>query len=228
MAETNGLVGGITGRVGNVIGYFRRGKFLLRAYNPHTTNPQTMLQRLQRRRMSMTMKLLKEATSILKIGFYYAKPGYELVNAVKKSLPGVMGETPEAVTIDFSKIVLSQNQFSAMPVMAAPTFATAAQIALTNELPSDAFIEELPSEYQNVDGAKLVVAVYNATKKVWDKLETPYDEAASVTMTTPTDWTGDTVHVYGFIAVEPDRILGEGGRPCMVGPTVYAGTGVIS
>lgn len=225
MAKSNGIVGGITGRVGNVVGYYRRGKFLMRAYNPHTTNVRSKLQVIQRARMKENMQLLKGALSVLRKGFQYTHPGYQLVNGVKLSMPAF--EVVEgAMTVDMTKIQLSKPQFEVGATLGTLSFATAGQIGLNVTMPETGFVEELPADYRNAENVKVMVAACCPEEKGWVSKEIA--ESGEATLVTPAKWAGKEVHVYSFVEVEPDRILGEGGLPCMVGQTEYAGNGTMA
>lgn len=57
MARTNGLTGGITGKVGSMVFYYRDGKYIARQYIPNPSNPKSVRQVIQRLKFSLAGKL---------------------------------------------------------------------------------------------------------------------------------------------------------------------------
>ena len=222
MGKTNGLVGGVTGKIGNVIGYFRRGKFLARAYNPHTTNVNSLGQRKQRARFKAVSNFLAGARSIYNLGFYYAAPSYQRVTMVKDCMDAFTAVTPQNVTVDYSKIKISRPQLEVTLTSAAAS-TEAGKVAVTNVLPASTFVEELPAEYGDAANLKVMVALYCPSKNAWKRAIADYADAASMEITVDADWSGEKVHAYACIVDYPERVLTEEGMPAMVSETAYAG-----
>lgn len=57
MGSINGVIGGITGKVGNMVFYYRNGKYVAREYIPRPSNPKTEGQSSQRLKMSLAGRL---------------------------------------------------------------------------------------------------------------------------------------------------------------------------
>lgn len=214
MAKTNGLVGGVTGKIGNVIGYYRRGKYLARAYNPHTTNVRSKLQRFQRLRWTMLMAFLRQSLSALRVGFHYDAPGYELPRAMKANMPFINGTNEFDIEIDLDKVQLSAGQFE-NPVTLTGDMTSASGKITFNALISQDYRSYLPTEYDNGE-AKYYVGVYNSDDKKW-YINTPLDGGDfgnGTEITVPADFVGKMCNVFVFVAIEPERVLGiEGGIP---------------
>lgn len=70
MARTNGLTGGITGKVGSMVFYYRDGKYIARQYVPNIANPKSERQVAQRLKMALAGRL----SSVVPYG---ALEGYE-------------------------------------------------------------------------------------------------------------------------------------------------------
>lgn len=226
MAKTNGLVGGVTGKIGNVIGYYRRGKFLARAYNPHTTNVRSRLQQRQRARWIVLMELLRPAIELLRIGFHYDTPGYELPNAMKKNMPFVTNSNPIDTEISFAELQLSEGKFDGWAYQGAITSENGAvQIGLTK---IGGWEQMLPTDYGTGANANIIIGVYSNDKKKWTKFSNIYDTITDkVNVNLPTTWVGDECHFYGFIACPPTRELGEG-IPDYCSNTLYFGEATIA
>ena len=223
MAKTNGLVGGVTGKVGNVIGYYRRGKFLARAYNPHTTNVRSRLQRWQRARWTKLMDFLRPSLSLLRIGFEFRNPSYQLPFAMKTNMPFVTSSSPQDIDISFAEIQLSDGMFDKFAdVTGAPSSENnVVKFTLTED---SSFKSFLPAEYNNAEG-KVYVACYNPDENKWVIGKT-YDESQmgrQMEITCPALFIGTTVHIYAFLALGAERVLGDG-IPSYCSKTLYVGS----
>ena len=63
-----GILGGFSGRVGTVVGYYRRGGWYVRAYQPHIRDRRSEAQLLQRGRFKAMIQFASQATSVLRVG----------------------------------------------------------------------------------------------------------------------------------------------------------------
>lgn len=57
MGQTNGLTGGVTGKIGSMVFYYRNGKYVAREYIRHPNNPKSELQRVQRLKMALAGRI---------------------------------------------------------------------------------------------------------------------------------------------------------------------------
>lgn len=222
MAKTNGLVGGVTGKIGNVIGYYRRGKYLARAYNPNTTNVRSRLQRLQRARWIYLMDMLHGALSIIRIGFRYDTPGYELPNAMKANMSFVSTDSPEDIEFSFDQMKLSEGKFESFGTAGAISSANGqVSVAFAKDL---SFTDELPADYSNVNTAVVKIGAYCPNQNKWVDASIGWNEvSSSLQFSVPNTFIGETMHVYGFLAIPPTRILGSG-MPDFCSETMYLGS----
>lgn len=226
MAKTNGLVGGVTGKIGNIIGYYRRGKYLARAYNPNTTNVRSRLQRLQRARWIFLMDMLRGVLPTIRVGFRYDYPGYELPNAMKVNMPFVSKDSPEELEFTFDQLKLSNGKFENFGVAGAITSAEGSvTVGFTKDL---SFTDELPADYSNVNTAVVKIAAYCPNQNKWVVASISWNEVSnSLQFSVPDTLIGETMHVYGFLAVPPTRILGSG-MPDYCSETMYLGSTTIA
>ena len=63
-----GILGGFSGRVGTVVGYYRRGAWFVRAYQPHIRDRKSAAQLEQRSRFKAMIQFASPATPVLRVG----------------------------------------------------------------------------------------------------------------------------------------------------------------
>ena len=63
-----GILGGFSGRVGTVVGYYRRGGWYVRAYQPHIKDRKSEAQLQQRGRFKSMIQFASQATGVLRVG----------------------------------------------------------------------------------------------------------------------------------------------------------------
>ncbi len=63
-----GILGGFSGRVGTVVGYYRRGAWFVRAYQPHINDRKSAAQLEQRSRFKAMIQFASPATPVLRVG----------------------------------------------------------------------------------------------------------------------------------------------------------------
>ena len=63
-----GILGGFSGRVGTVVGYYRRGGWYVRAYQPHIKDRKSEAQLVQRGRFKAMIQFASQATGVLRVG----------------------------------------------------------------------------------------------------------------------------------------------------------------
>ena len=63
-----GILGGFSGRVGTVVGYYRRGGWYVRAYQPHIKDRRSEAQLQQRGRFKAMIQFASQATGVLRVG----------------------------------------------------------------------------------------------------------------------------------------------------------------
>jgi len=63
-----GILGGFSGRVGTVVGYYRHGAWFVRAYQPHIKDRKSAAQLEQRSRFKAMIQFASPATPVLRVG----------------------------------------------------------------------------------------------------------------------------------------------------------------
>src|SRR5512142_559379 len=93
---TQGILGGFSGKVANVVGASWKGIDYMRSLPVSVANPQTDAQLAQRQKFSVTMRFLQPLTEFLKTGFksyavkmtgINAAMSYNIKNAVTGTYP---------------------------------------------------------------------------------------------------------------------------------------------
>lgn len=102
--SNQGIHGGFTGRVGNIIGSQLRGKQVLRIRPASVANPNTEKQRAQRERFGLVNRFLSSMGRLVKIGFHQyagnkqsafnAATSYNLRNAFTGEFPDMVLNMP--------------------------------------------------------------------------------------------------------------------------------------
>ena len=106
----NGILGGFSGKVGNVVGACWNGIDYMRALATSITNPKTPAQLDQRAKFSLIVAFLRPLTAFLRMSFKSASIKMSAFNAavaynIKNAISGVYPN----YAIDFTKLVLSRG-----------------------------------------------------------------------------------------------------------------------
>lgn len=82
-----GILGGVSGKVGTVIGSIRNGKAYVRGLNTSKKDPKTKRQLAQRMKFKLGQQLVVPASKFIKIGFRnYATGHYAVNSAMSRNL----------------------------------------------------------------------------------------------------------------------------------------------
>lgn len=205
-----GILGGFSGKVGTVIGSSWKGINYMRGLAPNIKDARTAKQLAQREKFALALSFLRPMQSFIRVGFkmhalrqtaFNAAMSYTLRNVVKGVSPNL--------SIDFAKVMVSRG--SLLLPLNIQRLNNDGEIALS-WVDNSGVGNALDSDFA-------MPMAYNA-----DKNEVVYDMASScrgdegVGLDYPSNWVGDTVHVYlGFVS--------ENGS--LVSDSVYVGEMVI-
>ncbi|SFD15379.1 hypothetical protein SAMN05518672_101770 [Chitinophaga sp. CF118] len=120
----NGLLGGITGAIGNIEGYMLRGQLVYRTRRAKSTKPPSEKQLSCRLKMKITKRFLGAFAEFVKAGFAYisigktysateAAVGWQIKNAI-------VGEYPN-LTIDYAAVKVTAGPIDTKDIHAAAT-----------------------------------------------------------------------------------------------------------
>ncbi len=191
-----GVIGGFSGIVGNVIGASWKGIAYMRIRPVSVANPKTDLQLDQRMRFTVALRFLQSLAQFLKIGFrnyavrmtpFNNAMSYNLLNAIQGAYPNY--------TINYANALVTRGNLS--PALnPAVTSTVAGTVVFTWDDNSD------EADASPLDKSLLVV--YNPEKNQAVYFNGLTDRAElTQSVTVPNSFTGDQVHCYlGFITVD--------------------------
>lgn len=106
-----GVIGGFSGKVGNVIGASWKGIAYMRIRPTSVANPKTDAQLDHRMRFTVTLRFLQPLTQFLKIGFKnYAVKMTPFNNAMSYNFRNAIQGTYPNFTIDYPNAMVSRGQ----------------------------------------------------------------------------------------------------------------------
>lgn len=210
-----GILGGLSGKVGNVVGGSWKGISYIRALPTHVTNANTIGQKSARMKLQMVMQFLKTCTPLIRIGFngyavkmsaFNAATSYNFHNAIS-------GEYPDFET-DYAKIMVAMGNLTGGDNVSCNA-AEASKVAFAWSENSGVGIA-LP-------GDTALLLVYNPVKNrsVYLLQGNSRSDAGAV-LNVPANFSGDEVHCY--IAFADLTKLVRGQEKNYVSNSVYAGT----
>ena len=197
---SQGVLGGFSGKVGNIVGGTWKGIDYMRIKPANVSNPRTQGQLDQRSKFSTVLRFLQPLTDFLKVGFkLYAIKMTQFNSAMSYNLNNAITGIYPNFTIDFTKALVSRGRLvGADGAAVASSSAGVIEFTWTDNSGS--------GNAQGNDKALLVV--YNATKGY-----AVYDTAGATRATqsqnlvVPSDFSGDTVQAFiGFISDDGKEI----------------------
>lgn len=152
---TQGILGGVSGRVGNVVGYSCRGKAYIRALPASVKNPRTPQQLRIRGLMRMVTQTLRPLTPLLRAGFV-GTSGMSAANAamsvnIRHFYRTQTPDAPDGWVLSPSELIVSSGVVT-HPISISP--GRDAQFSLA---------WEEPAEGSDLEGAKVYVAVMSGS-----------------------------------------------------------------
>lgn len=184
----NGLFGGISGRVGNIVGASWKGVEYVRSLPAIRVDPKTKKQIKQRNKMSVTMEFMKTVTPYVRVGFQmYVTDSLTAFNAAMSfNMKNAISTDADNVSLDYSKVMVSRGPLFITPNIKAERATGKIIITWDKTLSEDAKRSD-----------QLMVVAYNSFKQ-----QSVYDLNAgkrSLSLTSieiPLDWKKDKIEVY--------------------------------
>lgn len=146
MAKAVGLIGSLTGKVGNTVFASVKGETIARVYNPNVANPDTVRQRFSRAKMALAGIIARELIRFIRLGWNHVAPGREFQRAVGIMIPvdnqiitGDPANDPKP-EMNFSnlQLALSKNDLGHIAT-GNPDFSTAGSVTFTATAPEGMF-----------------------------------------------------------------------------------------
>jgi hypothetical protein len=195
-----GILGGFSGKVGNVVGGKWKGISYMRARSTSVSNPRTDGQMNQRTKFALVLSVLKPMTGFLRVGYkkyainqtaFNAAMSYMLNNAIT-------GSSSADYSIDLSKVLVSRGNLTG----AANAKATSANGVVTLTW------DDNSGNGTATQTDKALIVVLNSTKA-----ESVFDAggnqrvAGTEDISVPADWVGESVEVFlGFITADGKEV----------------------
>ncbi len=196
-----GILGGFSGKVGNVVGASWKGVDYIRSLPSKVRNPRSKGQVAQRTRFSLIAKFVRALLPVIRVGFkqsagaynsaYSAAVSYNVQNAVK-------GEHPD-FEIDFSNAMLSKGGLTGTYEATATREPGILNAEWEPEARGNASVED-----------HVAIAAYNPIKQ-----EAMYDLHAasrgdgSGELQLPTAWDGDEVEAFVMFISEDGKQVSD-------------------
>lgn len=213
-----GILGGLSGKVGNVVGASWKGIDYLRSLPAHVANPNTVGQQTTRKKMNLVVKFLKSCTAMVRIGFKGFAVKMSAFNAATSYniIQGISGLFPE-LDLNYNALMVAQgNLAAAISTSVSPVAEGKVVFAWGDN--SDAVNAH--------EGDVALLLVYNPIKGASVINTQDYQRnSLTATINLPSEWTGDTVQCYiGFADLA--RLSGTQPKD-YTSNSVYAGSVVV-
>lgn len=201
-----GILGGFSGKVGNVVGASWKGIDYIRSLPSSVSNPRTPGQVKQRTKFSMVQSFLTSMIPVIRIGFKNYASKQSAFNAATSYnvLNGVIGEGSD-LELDYPNLLISRGS-----LVSAPSPSVSLNL-------NDIIVEWDNSISGNASRTDdVILLIHNKTKG-----ESKYDinmfirSTGEASTAIPANWNGDTLECY-FVFVSED------GK--QVSNSVYAGS----
>jgi len=194
-----GILGGFSGKVGNVVGGSWKGIDYMRAKASSIANPRTVGQMTQRTKFSTILDFLKPITPFLRVGFklftvkqtaFNSAMSYNLANAV-------LGEYPDFY-VDSASVLVSRGNLT--PV-------NNADASIQNGITKITWDDNTGIGTAKAND-KLLAVVYNLMKgEAVFEISGAERSAGTYEIAVPANWIGDKVEVYvGFVSFDGKEV----------------------
>ncbi len=191
--QLGGINGPFVGRVGNAVGYMWRGQWCVRALPREFHDAKTDKQLEQRELFKASVGFAGRLKDILRIGFELPalKVHKTVCNYFLMVNKGRFVMDGETLVADYEHLRLSEG-----PV--APVAFTGVH---EGTLPQEIILDfEKNPEHRNCNGNdRVYVAAINASRCEAVLSLPVYRRMGSITLTLPSYWENDEVHLYGFV-----------------------------
>ncbi|MDV7187938.1 DUF6266 family protein [Lutibacter sp. TH_r2] len=197
---SQGILGGLSGKVGNVIGGTWKGIDYIRIKPSSVANPRTEGQVNQRNKFTVTLEYLQPNKDFIKLGYKsFATKKTEFNAAMSYVLNNAIGGVAPDFTIDYSNALLSRGSLST-PLN--PTFDVSTPGNVTFEWDNN-------SDEGNANATdKAMILVYNPSRKESIYiLDGEVRTATTQMLSIPSSYAGDTIEVFmAFISEDGSQV----------------------
>jgi hypothetical protein len=192
----NGILGGVSGKIGNVVGSNWNGIDYLKTLPSHYTDAKTEIQVSNRSKFLSVIRFLQPITEFIRVGYkslalkktaFNAATSYHYHNAIS-------GEYPDIV-IDFTKVIVSRGNLTGAYNAAAQS-ATAAEMQVS-------WADNSTDGSAKADDVAMVVVYHPVLGDAYFTLNAGSRSDLSADLQLPQSFSGGEVHVYlGFMSLD--------------------------
>ena len=209
---SQGILGGLSGKVGNVIGGNWKGIDYLRIKPSSVANPRTVGQVNQRNKFSATIQFLQPNKGFLNVGYkafavkktaFNAAMSYTLGNAITGTAPNF--------NVDYSLALLSRGSLSTA-LNGSVDLSTANQVTFNWD-------DNSADGNANTTDKSMVLAYNPAKKESIYLLDGAIRSTTSQVLSLPTSYTGDTIQLFMAFVSDNGSIVSN---------SVYLGSGTVA
>ena len=215
----SGILGGLSGRVGNVVGSSWKGIDYLRSLASHVANPNTISQQTARKKMRMVAKFLSTCNPLIRVGFKgYAEKMTPFNAATTYNLEkAISGVFPDLV-LDYSALVIALGNLAGGEGVSCES-AVPGQVSFS-------WTDNSASGNCN-PGDTALLLIYNPAKEtaVFRMVGISRSDAGAV-LNVPGSFSGSEVHCYLAFA-DLTRMTGSMLKD-VVSNSEYAGTVIVA
>jgi hypothetical protein len=197
---SHGILGGVSGKIGNVIGGSWKGIDYLRIMPASVANPKTPAQMDQRSKFVTVIKFLQPMVDFIRVGFkLYAIKMTQFNNAMSYNLNAAISGTYPDYTIDYSKALVSRGSLTSA------TGATVASLSSTSMALS--WSDNSGAGAALATDKSLVLAYHTDTGTVVYNTAGASRSVGEHTITVPTELAGGTFETFlGFISEDGKQV----------------------
>ncbi len=195
-----GILGGLSGKVGNVIGAKWKGIDYLRIKPSSVANPRTPGQVEQRTKFSTVLSFLQPMTDFLKTGFKLYSSGMTQFNAAMSyNLNNAVTGTSPNFEVNYAAALVSRgNLTGAVNANAASTIAEQLDIA---------WLDNSNSGSAMANDKSLIVVLNTSRNEAIFTTSGPLRSAATATLPVPAEYSAENVEVFlGFISEDGTKV----------------------
>ncbi len=187
-----GILDGFKGKVGTVVGFYWKGKPVMRGYKRFFKDAHSEAQMVVRLRFAAINSLAVAFKSAADLGFNHRAASHgntELNNFVQLNWDAITADNTAAVDVEYSDLVVS---YGSLPQV---HFSPASyQTPQTVEANFAAIGEASGAS----DSDRVYLFVYNPSQNIGILSDGALRSSQKVTATLPASWSGESVHVWGF------------------------------
>lgn len=204
-----GILGGLSGKVGNIIGGSWKGIDYIRIKPTSVANPRTEGQVNQRNKFTITLEYLQATKDFIKVGYKsFAVKKTEFNAAMSYVLNNAVGGVAPVFTIDYSLALLSRGNLSGA-LNGSTDLLTPGQVSF-------AWDDNSTDGNANTTD-KAMLLVYNPSKKESVSILNGVDRTVgSQSVTIPNTYVGDTIELFMAFVSADGKIVSN---------SVYLGSG---